>query len=290
MVKPDFVARVSIFLSAVCAAFPTAAIALRSRPFAPARLTVRSRSLYPYIHRKIEKWLFGRAEFLRNSIAPARIGLFSRKNLINGPPPEIRKKTGKSVEPLAGRNGRGCGMARKGGMPEPLFHATRRNVCHALRRPCCARSQGEAPGVRGFSAGPGRIVADHAADRSALPCFTHAPRSRLLAPCALKRSADRSGPDHTASRLRGFNVKRRPDPKALLVFVVHAKEVVGGFDLVEDIVVGVNAHPGVETGHIHPVESVIGSKLNAVRLYRWNAVQLCRPALAAGPKIPQSLN
>ncbi len=64
----------------------------------PSHLSkIQELSLYYGIHRKIEKWLFGAAEFLRNSIAPARIGLFSRKNSSNGPQPEFRRKRGKAL-------------------------------------------------------------------------------------------------------------------------------------------------------------------------------------------------
>ena len=99
-------------------------------------------------------------------------------------PAGIPEKTRKSVEPLAGRDGRGCGMARKGACFESLFHATCRNVA-APSPAMLGTALGEAPTVRGVFGwtGPYRCPAA-AVDRSALPRFTHAPRSRLLAPCS----------------------------------------------------------------------------------------------------------
>ena len=65
------------------------------------------------------------AEFLRNSIASARIGLFSRKNSSNEPPPEFRKKRGKALSRARVETVVVVEMARQGGMggmPKPLGH------------------------------------------------------------------------------------------------------------------------------------------------------------------------
>ena len=162
-----------------------------------------------------------RTEFLRNSIAPARIGLFSRKNSINGPQPEIRKKTRKSVEPLAGRDGRGCGMARKAGtgFDSPVLRIW------SLRSACSVMVSGEGwlgvrahhsplplgegghhvghhvlmvvVGVRAFSAGPVPIVAPPRLWTGPLCLVVH----MLLAPCSLL-PAPSSGPRTGADRQR----------------------------------------------------------------------------------------
>ena len=127
------------------------AYALAPRSAAPGAVFKSSknqeRSLYYGIHRKIEKWLFGAAEFLRNSIASARIGLFSRKNSSKCAPPEFRKKRGKALS-CAGRDCRGCGDG--GGRAAWLACLSRSGTMSGTMYPwSCSAAQacGEVPAI-----------------------------------------------------------------------------------------------------------------------------------------------